>query len=185
MKGLPFQMPSGVPPTPPTQGPPRDFGTPLSRRPNPCLWAGFSLARFLSAVTSRESQQQNTAMEQPWRGFGARHAEDSPYFPHPNHDSQSAKAHSCDRHHIASATAVLPRICGSYRICGSFYVPPKHSAPLMRGLFCIGNFRPPLCLPSAASMLTERGIALCLMADLGAITKYFTQHASPPRRRAV
>src|SRR6516165_7215568 len=37
--------------------------------------------------------------------------------------------------------------------------------------------------PCAASILTLRGIALRLLADSGAITKYFTQHASPPRRR--
>src|SRR5215813_12793548 len=30
----------GRPPTPPTQGPPRDLGTPLSRRPNPCPGRG-------------------------------------------------------------------------------------------------------------------------------------------------
>jgi|SRR6516164_624353 hypothetical protein len=37
--------------------------------------------------------------------------------------------------------------------------------------------------PCAASILTLRGIALRLLPDSGAITKYFTQHASPPRRR--
>src|SRR5262249_30201746 len=37
--------------------------------------------------------------------------------------------------------------------------------------------------PCAASILTLRSIALRLLPDSGAITKYFTQHASPPRRR--
>src|SRR5262249_53702127 len=36
--------------------------------------------------------------------------------------------------------------------------------------------------PCAASILTLRAIALRLLPDSGAITKYFTQHASPPRR---
>src|SRR5262249_26250481 len=37
--------------------------------------------------------------------------------------------------------------------------------------------------PRAASLLTLRATALRLLPDSGAITKYFTQHASPPRRR--
>jgi hypothetical protein len=42
------QAPSGVLLHPPTQGPPRDLGTPLSRRPNPCPGRG-SLCRGASA----------------------------------------------------------------------------------------------------------------------------------------
>jgi hypothetical protein len=57
----------------------------------------------------------------------------------------------------------------------SFYVPPKYSAPLTRGFFTPLDFLPsfPLFLPCAASVLTQRGIALRLTADSRSITKYF------------
>src|SRR5262249_41467817 len=46
------------------------------------------------------------------------------------------KAHSCDRHHIASAMAELASYLSIVPHMWSFDVPPKHSAPLTRGLFC-------------------------------------------------
>src|SRR6516165_5220117 len=43
MNGVTLMQPSGVPPTPPNPRPPRDLGTPLSRRPNPCPGRGSRL----------------------------------------------------------------------------------------------------------------------------------------------
>src|SRR5262249_6571596 len=41
-----------------------------------------------------------------------------------------------DRHHIASATAELFSYLSILPHMRSFDVPPKHSAPLTRGIFC-------------------------------------------------
>src|SRR5260370_41435147 len=61
-------MPSGVPPTLPNpKVPPRDFGTPLSRRPNPMPWAGFSWAR------RREPSRQTCRARAMARLFHGRH----------------------------------------------------------------------------------------------------------------
>jgi hypothetical protein len=46
----------------------------------------------------------------------------------------------CDRHHIASAMAELSSYLWIVPHMRSFYVPPKYSAPLTRGLFCDLDF---------------------------------------------
>src|SRR5262249_21972820 len=46
----------------------------------------------------------------------------------------------CDRHHIASAMAELSSYLWIVPHMRSFFVPPKYSAPLTRGLFCDLDF---------------------------------------------
>jgi hypothetical protein len=59
------------------------------------------------------------------------------------------KAHSCDRHHIASATAVLASCLWIVPHMWFVLRSSKHSAPLTRGLFLYRQFpaspSPPLC----------------------------------------
>src|SRR5262245_23833862 len=126
--------------------PPRGiFGTPLSRRPKPMPWAGFSLARFLSAVTSRESQQQNPAMERPWRALVLGTRRTLPISPIQATTVSLQKAHSFDRHHIANATAVLVSYLWIAPHMRFVLRSSKTLSPANAGPFCIGNFRPPPC----------------------------------------
>jgi hypothetical protein len=53
----------------------------------------------------------------------------------PTQLSSLQKAHSCDRHHIASAMAELASYLSMVPHMRSFDVPPKDSAPLTRGFF--------------------------------------------------
>ena len=128
--------------------------TPIMVRPPDISVASTQARQFWFSLNQAERsecasvQQQNPTTERPWRGFGVRPRGGAlPISPIRATTVSLQKAHSCDSHHIASATAVLASylwIVPQYTVRSTFLqtLSPANAGPFFYRQFPGSPFPP-------------------------------------------